>query len=100
MPLIARISRDFRLSRLWSWIERSVARRFAFAAVLAIVAVLLHWTIFPITQSRVTFVFFIPATVLATTIAGRWPGALVALTGLINSVIMKSPGMVLSWGSG
>jgi PAS domain S-box-containing protein len=72
-----------------------VARRFAFAAVLAAAATLMHWAIFPVTQARVTFIFFIPATVLATTIAGRWPGALVALVGLANSVIMKSPGMLM-----
>ncbi len=32
---------------------------------------------------------------LATTIAGRWPGALVAVLGLINSVMMKSPGALM-----
>ena len=83
------------MGRLWPWIEKSIARRFAFAAALAVGAALLHWAIFPITQSRVTFIFFIPAVVLATTIAGRWPGALVAVVGLANSVLMKSPGMVL-----
>jgi PAS domain S-box-containing protein len=72
-----------------------VARRFAFAMVLAAFAALLHWAIFPITQSRVTFIFFIPAIVLATTIAGRWPGALVAFAGLVNTGIMKSPGMLM-----
>ena len=63
--------------------------------MLAVLAAALHWTILPITQSRVTFIFFIPAIVLATTIAGRWPGALVAVVGLVNSVLMKSPGMLL-----
>jgi signal transduction histidine kinase len=57
--------------------------------------VLLHWAIFPITQSRVTFIFFIPAIVLATTIAGRWPGVLVAVVGLINSAAMKAPGTLM-----
>ena len=55
----------------------------------------LHWLIYPVTQSRVTFIFFIPATVLATTIAGRWPGVLVAVVGLINSAAMKEPGMLM-----
>jgi PAS domain S-box-containing protein len=72
-----------------------VTRRFAFAAALALGAAALHWAIFPVTQARVTFIFFIPATVLATTIAGRWPGALVAVAGLVNSVAMKSPGMLM-----
>jgi PAS domain S-box-containing protein len=80
---------------LWPWIEKSVARRFAFAAVLALGAAVVHWAILPITQGRVTFIFFIPATVLATTIAGRWPGALVAMVGLVNSALMTSPGRVL-----
>jgi PAS domain S-box-containing protein len=46
-------------------------------------------------QGRVSFIFFIPAIVLATTIAGRWPGALVALVGLINFALMKAPGTIL-----
>ncbi|HEU5137685.1 MAG TPA: ATP-binding protein [Steroidobacteraceae bacterium] len=56
----------------------------------------LHWAIFPITQSRVTFIFFIPAIVLATSVAGRWPGVLVAVVGLINSAAMKAPGSLMS----
>ncbi len=63
--------------------------------MLAVAAVGLHWAIFPITQSRVTFIFFIPAIVLATTIAGRGPGALVAVVGLINSAAMKTPGSLM-----
>src|SRR6185369_1856303 len=49
----------------------------------------------PATQSRVTFIFFIPAIVLVTTIAGRWPGAVVAILGLVNSAMMKSPGTLM-----
>jgi hypothetical protein len=79
-----------RLARLWPWIERSAFRRFAFAALVAALAAALHWAIFPITQARVTFIFFIPAIVLTTTLAGRWPGALVAVLGLANSALMKS----------
>ena len=63
--------------------------------MLAITAAALHWAIFPITQSRVTFIFFIPAIVLATTLAGRWPSVLVAVVGLINSAVMKAPGSIL-----
>jgi signal transduction histidine kinase len=63
--------------------------------VLALTAVALHWAILPVTQSRVTFIFFIPAIVLATTIAGRWPGVLVAVIGLLNSAAMKTPGMLM-----
>jgi signal transduction histidine kinase/ActR/RegA family two-component response regulator len=37
----------------------------------------------------------VPAIVLATTLAGRWPGALVALIGVTNLVAMKSPGQLL-----
>jgi signal transduction histidine kinase/CheY-like chemotaxis protein len=70
-------------------------RRFAFAAVLGFAAAALHWAIFPITQARVTFIFFIPAIVLVTTIAGRWPGVLVALIGIANSALMKAPGSLM-----
>ena len=55
----------------------------------------MHWAIFPITQSRVTFIFFIPAIVLTTSLAGRWPGVLVAIMGLVNSALMKTPGTLL-----
>jgi PAS domain S-box-containing protein len=63
--------------------------------VLALAAAAVHWLIYPITQGRITFLFFVPAIVLATTIAGRWPGALVAVVGIANSAIMKSPAMIL-----
>jgi signal transduction histidine kinase len=69
-----------------------VARRFGFALVVAAVTAAVHWLIFPLTQGRVTFIFFAPAIVLVTTIAGRWPGALVAVIGVLNSAAMKDPG--------
>jgi PAS domain S-box-containing protein len=62
---------------------------------MALIALALHWAIFPITQSRVTFIFFIPAIVLVTTIAGRGPGVLVAVVGLVNSALMKTPGTLM-----
>ena len=93
--LILRISRGFGLSRLWPWIERTVLRRALFAAVVGVAAAALQWAIYPITQGRVTFIFFIPAIVLVTSIAGRSPGALVALIGLFNSALMKSPGSIM-----
>ncbi|HEV7609322.1 MAG TPA: ATP-binding protein [Steroidobacteraceae bacterium] len=95
MPLISRISQEFRFARLWPWIEKTALRRFGFAAILAAVAAALHWAILPITQARVTFIFFVPAIVLVTTIAGRWPGVLVAMVGLVNSAIMKEPGTIM-----
>ncbi len=61
---------------------------------MGLLAALLHWVIFPITQSRVTFIFFIPAIVLTTTIAGRWPGVVVAVMGIVNSALMKAPGSI------
>ena len=84
-----------RLARLWPWIERSAFRRFAFAALVAALASAMHWAIFPITQPRITFIFFIPAIVLTTTLAGRWPGALVAVVGLVNSALMKSGSILI-----
>jgi signal transduction histidine kinase len=92
--LITRLKTEFRFAWLWPWIEQSVARRFVFATIVGLLAATLHWLIFPVTQARVTFIFFIPAIVLATTIAGRWPGALVALMGIVNSALMKAPGMI------
>jgi PAS domain S-box-containing protein len=96
MTVISRFRQDFRLARLWPWIEKTAPRRFGFAAVLAAAAVGLHWAMFPVVQGRVSFIFFIPAIVLATTIAGRWPGALVAVVGLINSALMKAPGALMT----
>ena len=87
--LFSRISRDFGLARLWPWIEKTPARRFAFAAIVAVVASLLHWLIYPITQGRTSFIFFPPAIILVTTIAGRWPGVLVAVIGAVNSALQK-----------
>jgi PAS domain S-box-containing protein len=81
---------------LWAWLEKNALRRYAFAAVLAVSAAALHWAIFPITQSRITFIFFIPAIVLATTIAGRGPGVVVAVAGIVNSALMKSPGTIMT----
>jgi signal transduction histidine kinase/CheY-like chemotaxis protein len=85
---------EVRLARLWPWIEKSALRRFVFAAIVGAFAGALHWAIFPITQARVTFIFFIPAIVLTTTLVGRWPGVLVALMGLVNSALMKAPGSI------
>ncbi len=87
--------RDFRIARLLPWIEVTATRRYAFAVVLAGAAAVLHWIIYPITQGRVTFIFFLPAMVLATTIAGVGPAVLVALVGLVNSVMMMTPGMLM-----
>src|SRR6476619_1241385 len=66
------------MARLWPWIEKTPTRRFSFAAIVAVAASLLHWLIFPLTQGRTSFIFFPPAIILVTTIAGRWPGILVA----------------------
>jgi PAS domain S-box-containing protein len=61
---------------------------------VGVLAGALHWAIFPITQARITFIFFIPAIVLTTTLMGRWPGVLVAIMGLVNSALMKTPGAI------
>ena len=98
--LITRLKTEFRFAWLWPWIEKTAVRRFSFAAIVAVLAGLVHWAIFPITQARITFIFFIPAIVLATTIAGRWPGALVALLGIVNSALMKPPGTIWIANSG
>jgi PAS domain S-box-containing protein len=86
---------DLRIARLWPWIEKTAPRRFGFALLVGLLAAVMHWLIHPITQSRVTFIFFLPAIVLVTTIAGRWPGALVAILGLVNSALMKAPNSLM-----
>jgi PAS domain S-box-containing protein len=91
---MARPKSEIRLARLWPWIESSAYRRYVFAVLVGLLAAALQWAIFPVTQSRVTFIFFIPAIVLTTTLVGRWPGALVAIMGLVNSALMKTPGAI------
>jgi signal transduction histidine kinase/CheY-like chemotaxis protein len=61
---------------------------------MALAAAALHWAIYPLTQARVTFIFFIPVIVLVTTIAGRGPGALTAVIGLVNSAALKDTGSI------
>jgi signal transduction histidine kinase/CheY-like chemotaxis protein len=79
---------------LWPWIEKSALRCYGFAIVMALAAAALHWAIYPLTQSRVTFIFFIPAIVLVTSIAGRGPGALTAAIGLVNSALLRDTGLI------
>src|SRR5690348_5707137 len=90
---MARPKSEIPLARLWPWIEKTAPRRFTFAVILGVLAGALQWLILPVTQGRVPFIFFVPAIVLASTLAGRWPGALVAVMGLTNSLLMK-PGPV------
>jgi PAS domain S-box-containing protein len=61
---------------------------------MALAAGAVHWAIYPFTQARITFIFFIPAIVLVTTIAGRGPGALTAVIGLLNSAALKDTGSI------
>ena len=85
---------EMRLTGLWPWIERSALRSYGFAIVMAMAAAAVHWAIYPFTQARITFIFFIPAIVLVTTIAGRGPGALTAIIGLFNSAALKDTGSI------
>ncbi len=62
---------------------------------MGIGAAALHWVIYPLTQGRASFIFFPPAIILVTTIAGRWPGALVALIGVLNSALQKDTDSLL-----
>ena len=94
--LVPRRFHQFGITRLIPWLEKGLHRRLVFGATLGLAAATLHWLIFPIVQGRVTFIFFVPAIVLATTIAGRWSGVLVASIGLINSGLMKQPGSLMT----
>ncbi len=63
---------------------------------MSIAAAALHWVVYPITEGRASFIFFPPAIILVTTIAGRWPGALVALIGIFNSALQKDTGALFT----
>ncbi|WP_284734659.1 PAS domain S-box protein [Sphingosinicella terrae] len=51
----------------------------AFAAIAAGIA--LRWGLDPFLDQRATFIFFVPAVVLASALAGLWPGLFAALVG-------------------
>jgi PAS domain S-box-containing protein len=72
-------------------LERSIAARYAFACALIAIATSVHWLLFPFTQSRIPFLLFIPAIILATAAAGRGPGLLVVLAGAINGSLQLTP---------
>jgi signal transduction histidine kinase/CheY-like chemotaxis protein len=80
-----------RLLNLTGWIGRGAQFRFAFAIVVGLVVAALHWAIFPLTAGRISFLLFPPAILVVTTLAGRWPGALVGFIGLLNSALQKTP---------
>jgi PAS domain S-box-containing protein len=93
--LISHSPQELRLARLWPWIESTPARSYGFAVILGLAATGLHWLLLPLTQGRISFIFFVPAIVLATTLTGRWPGTLVAAIGIVNAILMKTPSQVL-----
>jgi PAS domain S-box-containing protein len=73
------------------WSITSVRHRYAFAAAVGVIAVGIHWLLFPLTHGRIPFLIFVPAIVLVAALAGRGPGLLVAAAGLINSTLQLAP---------
>ena len=65
--------------------------RYAFALALIAIAASTHWLIFPFTESRIPFLLFVPATILATAAAGRGPGLLVVIAGVVNGSLQFTP---------
>jgi two-component system, LuxR family, sensor kinase FixL len=65
--------------------QRSGHRRSLLAGVLAVVAVALaaalRWRLDPVLGQEATFIFFVPAVVLAAAVAGLWPGLFATLLG-------------------
>lgn len=65
--------------------QRSGHRRLLLACVLATAAVAaaaaLRWRLDPVLGQEATFIFFVPAVVLAAAVAGLWPGLFATLLG-------------------
>jgi PAS domain S-box-containing protein len=72
-------------------LERSITARYAFALALIAIGASAHWLMFPFTQSRIPFLLFVPAIILATAAAGRGPGLLVLLAGALNGALQLVP---------
>lgn len=60
----------------------------ALAAVIAGVA--LRWGLDPVLGQRATFIFFVPAVVLAAALAGFWPGLFAAALGVVAGLGMDA----------
>src|SRR5687767_9274262 len=60
------------------------------ACALAVVAIAAgmacRWALDPLLDQRATFIFFVPAVVLAAALAGLWPGVFASLLGAVAGV--------------
>lgn len=66
-------------------------RRYAVAMALSALAVVCQWLLQPWLQGRVPFVFFLPAVALAAALAGRGPGWLPLLAGMVSGALWLAP---------
>src|SRR5690349_6602642 len=73
------------------WSRASLGHRYAFGAAVAVIAIGVHWLMFPFTHGRIPFLLFVPAIVVVATLAGRGPGLVVAFAGLINAALQLAP---------
>ena len=80
----------------WSLLERSILARYAVAIAIAVIAIAGHWLIFPYTQGRIPFLLFLPSTIFATWLAGRGPGLVVVVAGMVNATLQLAPVGALS----
>jgi PAS domain S-box-containing protein len=64
---------------------------YARALAYAMVAGVLQWSLYRLVGSRVPFLFFLPAMVVAASTLGRGPAWLVLLCGALNDMLMAAP---------
>lgn len=87
------------MSRLRPPPSASPAKAVAFAILAAVVGILLRLALDPVLQERATFIFFVPAVVLAAALAGIWPGLIASLFGAVAGLVCDSVSGPFSSGS-
>jgi two-component system sensor kinase FixL len=62
----------------------------AVAAVAVCVGILVRLALDPLLEQRATFIFFVPAVVLAAALAGLWPGLIASVLGALAAILCDS----------
>jgi PAS domain S-box-containing protein len=75
----------------WPSFEQSAFARYALALCVAALAACAHWSFYPVLHGRVPFLLFLPSVILVTAIAGRGPGLVVVIAGLLNATFQLPP---------
>ncbi len=76
---------------VFSFPERPLIARYAVAALLGIVAAVMHWGLQPWVGTRSPFLIFLPALLGTAMIAGRGPAFAVLVIGMINGALLLDP---------